>query len=1378
MKKTLSALLLVMIMLGTLTLTSCDAIVDLIADLIGQTTNIQLETPKNLIVENDILTWSIVDNAESYVVSVNNIETECDENEYSLKNLAAGAYTLMVKAVGDGTVYISSGFSEEITYNKVSAPSNPADPPKEGEVSDTFGKFNPIYTENAYLGYGIDIINAYAVNSKNILLTYPIFDMSLLMEEKLLYSNEHYNEFYTISGSSIETFVDNMSNSLSVSAGQTVSAEGNIKGVDAEGSVSLSGGLSSAFVKTSESVASQYFLEIIAENQSYWLVLQTSESRYKKMLSEEFEKDLYNPNVSPEKLFEKYGTHLVTSVAMGGNICMYYTMYSYDSTVKEENYAEIATELSTNVKAAYGSYSGDVSQDMSFEDVYTHLQTAKKYNINISEEIRVAGGEAFGINNEITLYQNYFDWQKSLDSNPVIIGVKDNNSLYPIWDLLDLNVEGATERYQELYNYFAKYGQDSYNKLCETYQLTPTVSPTGIANIKVGEYGDYSENQTVNVTAGQTLQIAFDVLPENANKYKKTFSVNDETLATVDSDTGIVTIDPKTPAGSYITVTIGAGAVNKQVKLFVVNSYTINFNTRVQGLSIDPIYGVAEGESIYEYKPEIEREGFVLEGWYKDSKNETKFNFETDYVTENLTLYANWVAIKPIVTFKYLNGGEDTKVNVKYNGVVAQPKNPSKDGYVFVGWYEDEEYTVEYDFATMLTEDITLYAKWEEILFTVTFETNGGTPLAPQETGISKSYKIEEPHTVKTNYSIEGWYTDPEFVSKFYFNSVVSQDIILYAKWEPVKVTVNFVDFDGTTEVKDSNGFVIVSQITDKDSGFKITPVTPYKEDHIFKGWYYNNEKIDLETYEFVSNGENTYTLIALWMTDSYTIKYSVENEKELGKEVTVIRGYEPEEYIPVKEGHEFSGWTYYKNGEVYDLESSSPKTGDIIEAKGYMVKLSYTITFDTGSGTHITSLTVPYGDSVVLPSNPTKDGYSFSGWNPAPPKTMPAENITLVAQWNLNTCNIIYNLNDTIHGDVEKTETKDVVSHNVTYLGYARATTYGEYYSFDGWFTAASGGVQITDENGTLIKNVSGYTNSSGKWISTEESITLYAHWSQTKDGTYIVDAKGFEKISENSSGHYRIIKDEIDISTVGIIGDFMGVLDGDGHTLSGWTCSTNATDYVGIFKVNYGTIRNLNITLATLTVDNDSEASDYLFSVGILCGANANGGVISNVNIDKSSVRVFVGHTDYDVECIAHVGVLAGVNHNRIENCIISNSSAHGETHTRGKNKTTHANTYVGGIVGTTTGNSNVVSCIVKSTTIYAKSWGCHKSNIWDGYWSAQINSASGGIVGQANSATISSCQSNGNTIEAHVANAASDCQHTYKGEICGLNDHSTIK
>ena len=1104
MKKTFVSLLLIIMMISTV-LTSCD--IDKIFGRIDEETEIPLEAPTNLRVDesNATLYWNSVEYAIGYTVKIDVSTYTANTNSFSLQGLPSGEYTISVKANGDGIRYVSSEYSDTIQYTRKADSGNKY----EDNVIAAFREFDEINTKNSYLGYGIDIVNANAINSKNVLMNYPIFDMDKLLDEQLLKSNEHYNSFQSIEARTIEEFTQNMSISASVSTGTNVSAKGNIKGVDVSASASLTNGLTSTFTKTSDTVESQHFLEIISENQSYWLILQCSEQRYKELLSDEFKADLYS-DMDPALLFQKYGTHMLTSVAMGGSIHMYYTMYSYEKGDKAKFYAEISSQLKSEIEAAYGGYSAGVGNETSFETSFTYDTLSKNYGIQIDECIYAAGGGSYGINSKRTLYDNYYNWQESLDTNPVVIGIKDINSLYPIWHLLDMNVEGAADRYTELYEYFQKYGKGSYDNLLQTFDITPPVDPADITNIDVGEYTNYSENQTVNVTAGQTLKITFDVLPDNANKYQKTFKVNDESLATVDSNTGIVTVNPKAPAGSYVIVTIGAGAVSKQIKLFVINSYTVSFNTRVQGLTIDPIYGVAEGESIYELEPEIERKGFILEGWYKDSANTEKFNFETDYVTDNLTLYANWIAIKPLVTFNQMNGEESTSVNVKYNGTVSKPKDPTKTGYAFAGWYEDAEYTVEYDFSTQLVEDITLYAKWDEILYTVTFETNGGTPVAPYDTCISKDYKIKLPTTVKANYTFVGWYRDSELTDKFNPTDLVTQNITLYAKWDATIITVSFFDYNGEDEVSDESGNIITSQTTNKNVGFKINPVTPYKENHIFKGWYYNGEKIDLETYEFVSNEENLYILIALWVSDSFIIKYTVENDHSFDKNVEVVRGLAVEEYIPEKEGYEFSGWTYYKNGEVYDLKASTPETGDIIEAKGYMSKRSYQIIFDTDGGSVINSITIPYGDSIILPSNPTKEGYTFAGWIGDIPKTMPAHNVTLKAKWNLDTCTIAYALNDTIYGDVEKKGTVGIVSYNVIQLDYARATTYGDYYSFDGWFTAATGGTQITDKNGTLLKNVSGYTNASGRWISKKTEITLYAHWSVVKGHTISFDPNG----------------------------------------------------------------------------------------------------------------------------------------------------------------------------------------------------------------------------------------------------------------------------
>ena len=63
----------------------------------------------------------------------------------------------------------------------------------------------------------------------------------------------------------------------------------------------------------------------------------------------------------------------------------------------------------------------------------------------------------------------------------------------------------------------------------------------------------------------------------------------------------------------------------------------------------------------------------------------------------------------------------------------------------------------------------------------------------------------------------------------------------------------------------------------------------------------------------------------------------------------------------------------------------------------------SYTLTFDTNGGSTIAPITQDYGTAITAPADPTKTGYTFAGWTPAIPTTMPAENMTVTAQWRYN---------------------------------------------------------------------------------------------------------------------------------------------------------------------------------------------------------------------------------------------------------------------------------------------------------------------------------------------------------------------------------------
>ena len=71
-----------------------------------------------------------------------------------------------------------------------------------------------------------------------------------------------------------------------------------------------------------------------------------------------------------------------------------------------------------------------------------------------------------------------------------------------------------------------------------------------------------------------------------------------------------------------------------------------------------------------------------------------------------------------------------------------------------------------------------------------------------------------------------------------------------------------------------------------------------------------------------------------------------------------------------------------------------------------------YTITFDTDGGTTIDPITQDYNTAVTAPANPTKEGYTFDGWDKAIPSTMPAINQTITAQWIINQYTITFDSN------------------------------------------------------------------------------------------------------------------------------------------------------------------------------------------------------------------------------------------------------------------------------------------------------------------------------------------------------------------------------
>lgn len=151
-------------------------------------------------------------------------------------------------------------------------------------------------------------------------------------------------------------------------------------------------------------------------------------------------------------------------------------------------------------------------------------------------------------------------------------------------------------------------------------------------------------------------------------------------------------------------------------------------------------------------------EGYVFRGWYTTAACTTEFDFNTP-IAADTTLYAKWDEIYTVTFNVGDHGTAPAPQKVENGGKATKPENPTAKGWRFDGWYTDEKYTARYDFDKAVTANTTLYAKWTQ-LFTLTFETNGGTKIDSVEAPDGSLVYLGSYKPTKSGYYFVGWYTD------------------------------------------------------------------------------------------------------------------------------------------------------------------------------------------------------------------------------------------------------------------------------------------------------------------------------------------------------------------------------------------------------------------------------------------------------------------------------------------------------------------------------------------------------------------------------------------------------------------------------------------
>ena len=179
-------------------------------------------------------------------------------------------------------------------------------------------------------------------------------------------------------------------------------------------------------------------------------------------------------------------------------------------------------------------------------------------------------------------------------------------------------------------------------------------------------------------------------------------------------------------------------------------------------------------------------EGWIFQGWYKLAGlqiSSEEYDFSAP-VTADLVLFAKWTPVAHTVSFDVQGHGTAPASQTVNDGETAtRPADPTAEGWTFGGWYTDAACTTEYDFTIPVTEDLTLYAKWTMVVYTVSFNANGhGT--APEAQTVNDGETATRPaDPTAEGWTFGGWYTDAACTTEYNFTTPVTEDLTLYAKW-------------------------------------------------------------------------------------------------------------------------------------------------------------------------------------------------------------------------------------------------------------------------------------------------------------------------------------------------------------------------------------------------------------------------------------------------------------------------------------------------------------------------------------------------------------------------------------------------------------------
>ena len=571
----------------------------------------------------------------------------------------------------------------------------------------------------------------------------------------------------------------------------------------------------------------------------------------------------------------------------------------------------------------------------------------------------------------------------------------------------------------------------------------------------------------------------------NASEQSFYFFRNDGLLfeweQTSDSTAALTQIGSSTPSNDNDGASCGNVGLEAKAIVMTTLAYDANGGS---GAPDDQSGDASSDVTVSDTTPT--REGYSFTGWNTAADGTgTSYAGNDSYTlpaSGTDTLYAQWDP--NTVTLAYdANGGSgapNDQSGDSFSDVTVSDTTPTREGYSFKGWNTAADgtgvdYPADSTYTLPASGTDTLYAQWDPNTVTLAYSANGGSGAPDDQSGDAFSdVTVSDTTPTREGYSFTGWNTAADGTGTDYpadstYTLPASGTDTLYAQWDPNTVTLAYDANGGSGAPNDQSG--------DAFSDVTVSDTTPTREGYSFTGWNTAADGTGVDypadsTYTLPASG--TDTLYAQWNQDvvgQATLAYSAnggsgapgDQSGDASSDVTVS------DTTPTREGYSFTGWntaadgtgTSYAGNDSYTLPASGT---DTLYAQWDPNTVTLAYDANGGSGAPNDQSGDSFSDVTVSDTTPTREGYSFTGWNTAADGsgvdypadstyTLPASGTdTLYAQWDPNTVTLAYDANG---GSGAPNDQSGDAFSDVT---VSDTTPTREGYSFTGWNTAADG--------------------------------------------------------------------------------------------------------------------------------------------------------------------------------------------------------------------------------------------------------------------------------------------------------------------------------